>query len=145
MNKKESREDLMHRVYFKAISKSGDWVYGFPVFDKVGDDFVAYMLTHVAYDRVLYGDKLYGKIVATGIDHERVAIDPATICQYVGASDKNGRDIYEGDVFPHPCNPQRMYQVEVCGDCICPMFCVDTGFEPDCVEIVRNEYDENRP
>lgn len=74
----------MREILFKAKRlDNGEWVQGWPYMDPMHDH------AHITYH--LCGHPVH------------IAVDPETICQYTGMTDKNGVKIFEGDIAKIPC------------------------------------------
>ncbi len=62
---------------------NGEWVEGYlHIIDTLGSGYTGKAI------QARYGSRPYS-----------VAVDPETVCQYTGLTDKNGRKIFEGDIL----------------------------------------------
>ena len=87
---------------------------------------------------------------ATGKTWEDYEVEPETVGQYTGVKDRNGREIYEGDIITLYENPKYEYVVEwIEGKAMFLCRCLQTKLGlanlpyngGERVEIIKNKYD----
>lgn len=108
----------MREILFKAKRLSdGAWVEGFPYW---GEYSGAFILQNKAYRR---RNARTGEI-KMGDDIVPIEVDPSTVCQYAGLTDKNGKKIFEGDIIRWTNWRGEQKEAPVCYDPEWNRFCV---------------------
>lgn len=82
----------MREILFRGKRiADGKWMYGLPSYDEYGN-----------IEEIQVWD---------GEDISFCLVDPETICQYTGLTDKNGKKIWEGDIVQEKYYPYHVYKV----------------------------------
>lgn len=91
----EELEENMRKILFKAKRKdNGEWVEGF-IFEIKGKFYIMKMTQ-------TFMTAYYSEESVVDFNMRAVEIDPDTLCQYTGLTDKNGKKIWENDIVEVP-------------------------------------------
>ena len=115
---------------------SDEWTYGYLVFS---EDYIFDYSERIDIPYIIPVDNFNLK------DYREYRVDESTIGQYTGLKDKNGKEVYEGDIF-HLGDPNVTYAVVYFdtafrGKQNGSSSCVGLEGWKDCIEVIGNIYE----
>jgi uncharacterized phage protein (TIGR01671 family) len=93
----------MRTIKFKALDNLGAWVYGIPQTSST------LHLTLDSMAQYFTEQRKYGR--------QNVTIRPETVCQFLGLTDKNDKEIFDGDILTY--KKHGGYMMEDCILTVC--------------------------
>lgn len=112
----------MREILFKAKRlDNGKWAEGYPVYDRADCTLKRQGKCQCAHDGSLI--TFFGWIDNLH-EYDEVEVDPSTVCEYTGITDKNGMKIFEGDIIHWANWNGEQKESPVCYDQEWNRFCV---------------------
>lgn len=111
----------MREILFKAKRLDGEWVEGYPVYDRADCTLKRRGKCQCIHDGSLIA--FFGWIDNLH-EYDEVEVDPSTVCEYTGITDKNGMKIFEGDIIHWANWNGEQKESPVCYDQEWNRFCV---------------------
>lgn len=124
----------MREILFRGKRiDNGEWVYGYYVFRRKRRGAFGQTITELDFDTHYI----------VSIRGESFEVDPSSVGQYTGLTDKNGKEIFEGDIVRD--NNGQTYEMVFIEKYNCYYFVykssVYAGIKPKDIEVIGNIHD----
>ena len=113
--------------------KTGEWVYGYYFERKdIMGNIIESVIIEDAYEQI-YGGR---RLLESMFNKECFRVDPETVCQRIGLSDKNGTIIFENDCIGHKLNVVEYFDGSFCVNGDTPLCYMNKYYQ-----VVGNKFD----
>ena len=112
---------------------TGEWVYGYYFERKdIMGNIIESVIIENAYEQIYDGRRLLESM----FNKECFRVDPETVCQCAGLSDKNGTIIFENDCIGHKLNVVEYFDGSFCVNGDTPLCYMNKYYQ-----VVGNKFD----